>query len=81
MKTMCGLDTISKCGFHLQSWTKLLGQIYIVALFQTRQTVTLEFIYTWSAPPPPSPPTYNVGHLYTLFLQSFNIAWGGGGVK
>ena len=22
---------------------------------------------------------YNVGHLYTLFLQSFNIVWEGGG--
>ena len=43
----------------------------------TKQTVTCEFIYTWSAPPL-QPPTYNVGHVYTLFLQSFNIVWGGG---
>ena len=45
---------------------------------RAKQTVTREFIYTWSAPPP-QPPTYNVGHVYTLFLQSFNIVWGGGG--
>ena len=45
---------------------------------RAKQTVTLEFIYTWSAPPP-QPPTYNVGHVYTLFLQSFNIVLGGGG--
>ena len=48
---------------------------------RAKQTVTREFIYTWSAPPrqpPPPPPTYNVGHVYTLFLQSFNIVWGGG---
>ena len=29
--------------------------------------------------PSPSPPSYNVGHVYTLFLQSFNIVLGGGG--
>ena len=40
------------------------------------QTVTCGFIYTCSASPP-SP--YNVGHVYTLFLQSFNIVFGGGG--
>ena len=28
---------------------------------------------------PPPPPLYNVGHVYTLFLQRFNIVWGGGG--
>ena len=26
-------------------------------------------------------PSYNVGHMYTLFLQSFNIVLGGGGKK
>ena len=41
-------------------------------------TVTRKFIYTCSAPAPPPPP-HNVGHVYTLFLQSFNIVWGGGG--
>ena len=36
--------------------------------------------YTCSAPhPTPPPPPYNVGHVYTLFLQSFNIVWGGRG--
>ena len=43
------------------------------------QTVTRRFIYTFLA----SPLTpYNVGHVYMLFLQSFNIVfggWGGGG--
>ena len=28
---------------------------------------------------PPPPPPYNVGHVYTLFLKSFNIVWEGGG--
>ena len=27
----------------------------------------------------PSPPSYNVGHVYKLFLQSFNIVLGEGG--
>ena len=31
--------------------------------------------------PSPSLPSYNVGHVYTLFLQSFNIVLGGGGRK
>ena len=35
--------------------------------------------YTCSAPPPTPPSPYNVGHVYTLFLQSFNIVLGGGG--
>ena len=39
-----------------------------------------KFIYTCSAPPPiPPPPPYNVEHVYTLFIQSFNIVLGGGG--
>ena len=29
--------------------------------------------------PSPYPPSYNVGHVYTLFLQSFNIVLGDGG--
>ena len=28
---------------------------------------------------PPPPPSYNVGHVYTLFLQSFNTVLRGGG--
>ena len=35
--------------------------------------------YTCSAPPPTPPSPYNVGHVYTLFLQSFNIVLGGRG--
>ena len=46
-------------------------------LTRAKQSVRREFIYTCSAPPPP----YNVGQVYMLFLQSFNIVWGerGGG--
>ena len=29
------------------------------------------------SPPSPPPPPYNVGHVYMLFLQSFNIVLGG----
>ena len=61
---------------HLQSWTKVLGQIYICGAFSH---VLNKFIYTCSAPPPP--PSYNVGHVYTLFLQSFNTVLGDGGRK
>ena len=43
-----------------------------------KRAVTREFIYTWSSPSP-QPPTCNVGHVYKLFLQSFNIVLGGGG--
>ena len=37
--------------------------------------------YTCLTPPTTPPPPYNVGHVYTLFLQSFNIVLGGGGRK
>ena len=60
----------------LQSWTKVLGQIYIWALFHTRQTNSSTLVQ-----PLPLPPFYNVGHVYKLFLQSFNIVLGGGGRK
>ena len=65
---------------HLQSWTKVLGQIYICGTFsnapnkQSRANSS-----TLGQPLPPQPPTYNVGHMCTLFLQSFNIILGGGG--
>ena len=52
---------------------KVLGQIAICGSFSHAPN---KFIYTCSAPPPP--PFYNVGHVYTLFLQSFNIVLGGG---
>ena len=32
-----------------------------------------------SPPPSPTASSYNVGHMYTLFLQSFNIVFGGVG--
>ena len=60
---------------YLQSWTKVLGQIYICGAFLH---VPNKFIYTCSTPPPP-PPSYNVGHVFTLFLQSVNIVLGVGG--
>ena len=47
-------------------------------LTRAKPTVRREFIYTCLAPPPPPPP-YNVGQVYMLFLQSFNIVWGEGG--
>ena len=51
------LDTESKsCAFadsKLQSWTKVLGQIYICGAFSHAPN---KFIYTCSAPPPPPPP-------------------------
>ena len=31
------------------------------------------------SPSPHTPPPYNVGHVYTLFLQNFNIVLGEGG--
>ena len=62
---------------------KSLGTNLLLRRFfkRAKQTVMREFIYTWSAPPP-QPPTYNVGRVYALFLQSVNIVWGwveGGG--
>ena len=52
-----------------KSWDKFT----FVALFHTRQTNSSTLVQ----PLPPSP-SYNVGHAYTLFLQSFNILLGGG---
>ena len=45
-----------------------------MALFHTRQANSSTLVQ-----PLPLPPSYNVGHVYTLFLQSFNILLGGGG--
>ena len=53
-----------------KSWDKFT----FVALFHTRQTNSSTLVQ-----PLPLPPSYNVGHVYTLFLQSFNIVLGGGG--
>ena len=69
----------------LQSWKKVLGQIYICGTFanapnkQSRANSSTLGQPLLPAPPPP----YNVGHVYTLFHQSFVIVWegGGGGVK
>ena len=52
-----------------KSWDKFI----FVALFHTRQTNSYTLVQ-----PLPLPPSYNVGHVYTLFLQSFNIVLGGG---
>ena len=51
-----------------KSWDKFT----FVALF-----LTLHFF----SPSPHPPPPYNVGYVYTLFLQSFNIVLGGEGGK
>ena len=61
---------------------KSLGtNLHLRRLFtRAKQTVRREFIYTGFAPFPQSPhPPYNVAHVYTLFLQMFNIVLGGGG--
>ena len=58
-----------------KSWDKFA----FVALFQTRQANSHMRIHLHLVSPSPQPPTYNVGHEYTLFLKSFNIVWGGGG--
>ena len=50
-----------------------------VALFQTRQTNSHARIHLHLVILSLQPPTYNVRHVYTLFLQSFNIVWGRGG--
>ena len=47
-----------------KSWDKYT----FVVLFHTRQTNSSTLVQ-----PLPLPPSYNVGHVYTLFLQSFNI--------
>ena len=60
---------------------KSLGtNLHLRRLFtRAKQTVRREFIYTGFAPFPQSPhPPYNVAHVYTLFLQMFNIVLGGG---
>ena len=49
-----------------------MGQIYICGAFSHHRLVQ-------TLPPPPTP--YNVGNVYTLFLQNFNIVLGGGGVR
>ena len=59
-----------------KSWDKFT----FVALFQTRQTNSHARIHLHLVSPSPQHHTYNVGHVYTLFLQSFNIVWGWGGV-
>ena len=58
-----------------------MDKFTFVALFHTRNTnwARREFVYICSAPAPPPPFPYNVGQVYTLFLQRFNIVWGEGG--
>ena len=69
----------------LQSWKKVLGQIYICGAFsnvpkkQSRASSS-----TLGQPLPPQPPTYNVGYVYTCtryFSRVSTLYWGGGGVK
>ena len=47
---------------------------------RAKQTVRREFIYACSAPSP-HPAIYIVGHVHTLFLQSFNIVLAEAGVE
>ena len=47
---------------------------------RAKQTVTREFMYTWSAPPPPAPHLQCWARVHVI-LQSFNIVWGGAGGK
>ena len=55
-----------------KSWDKFT----FVALFHTYQTNSSTLVQ-----PLPLPPSYNVGHVYMLFLQSVNIVLGGEGVE
>ena len=74
---------IEKLSFIWYSWKTVTynhGQkSTFVALFQTHQTNSQARIHLHLVNPSPQRPPYNVGHVYTLFLQSFNIVWGGGG--
>ena len=60
---------------------KSLGTNLHLWRFFTRikRTARRESIHICPAPHPPPPPLYNVEHVYTLFLERFNIVWGGGG--
>ena len=51
------------------------GQKSFVALFHMHQTNTCVRIHLHLF----RPPSYKVGHMYMLFLQSFNIVLGDGG--
>ena len=59
---------------HVAIMDKSLGTNLHLWRFFTRIHLHL-FSPSFHPPPPP----YNVGHMYTLFLQSFNIVLGGGG--
>jgi len=63
-----------------------LGQIHICGAFShapntVRRELFSPLTLVQPLPFPPLPPTYNVGQVYMLFLQSFNIALGGRGGK
>ena len=57
------------CNHGQKSWDKFT----FVAFFHTCQTNSSTLVQ------PLPPPSYNVGHMYTLFLQSFNTVLGVGG--
>ena len=65
--------TIQTYNHGQKSWDKFT----FVALFHTRKTNSSTLVH----PLPLPPPSYNVGHVYTLFLQSVNIVLGVGGRK
>ena len=70
--------TMALLRFNYNRGQKSWDKFTFVALFHTRQTNSQARIHLYLFSPP-SPPPYNVGNVYTLFLQSFNIVLGGGG--
>ena len=69
---------------RLQSWTKSLGtNLHLWRFYRTRQTNSYARIHLHLFRPsdPSPPPSYNVGHVYTLFFQHCIGGEGGGEVK
>ena len=66
--------TMALLRFNYNRGQKSWDKFTFVALFHTRQTNSSTLVQ-----PLPLPPSYNVGHVYTLFLQSVNIVLGVGG--
>ena len=60
----------------LQSWTKVLGQIYIWGAFSHAPH---KLIYTCSAPPPPPPPLLQCWTRVHAISLKFQHCIGGGG--
>ena len=58
----------ASAGMKLQSWTKVLGQIYICGVFSHMANEQPGANSSTYVQPLPLPPLYNVGHVYTLFF-------------